>query len=135
MCTPRGTAATAKEIGTMGNEPSENREGQVGHLGLFDCFCADTCIADKRGVDGMAPKLQPEEAPKKPREAEAQAAEVAQQEVAKQATEAAPVPKEAKLQAPKESTKHPAGSAPKEAKPQAPKEAAKQLAQAASPKE
>ena len=78
MCPPGGAATTAKGIGTIGDRHSENCEGQVPRLGLFACFCAGTCVADLPGVEGIAPKLQPEEAPKKPREAEAQAAEATQ---------------------------------------------------------
>ena len=84
----------------------------------------------------MAPKLQPKGAPKKSRVAEAQAAEASQQEAPKEAAKAAPVPNEAKPQAPKELAKQPAqAAAPKEAKPQAPKEAAKQPTEAAAPKD
>ena len=54
-------------------------------------------------VEGMAPKQQPKGAPKKPKEAEAQAAEAAQREAPNEEAEAALVPKEGKLQAPKES--------------------------------
>ena len=38
MCTPRGAAATAKGIGTIGDAHSENCQGQVQRFGGFFCF-------------------------------------------------------------------------------------------------
>ena len=52
MYTPGGAATTAKGIGTIGDGHSENCEGQTRRLGLFACFCVNTCIADKQGVEG-----------------------------------------------------------------------------------
>ena len=148
MCTPGEAAATTTGIRTIGDGHSENCEGPVGRLGRgYWLFCLLLCrhmytyIADKQSVEGMAPKLQPEEAPKQPTEqaargAAAQAAEAAQEEAPKAAAEAALATKEAKPQALKEATKRPAeAGATKEAKPQAPKEVAKHPAEATETKE
>ena len=38
MCTPRGVAATAKGIGTIGDGQSEDGDGQVRRFGGFIAF-------------------------------------------------------------------------------------------------
>ena len=43
MCTPRGAAAAAKGIGTIGDGHSENCEGQVGRFGGFIAFFCLQC--------------------------------------------------------------------------------------------
>ena len=110
LCVPQvAPQPLQKELGPLGTGTQRTVRDQLdawgGFNGFFACLCADACIADKQGVEGMAPKLQPEEAPKQPteqaaREAEAQAAEAPQE-----APEAAPATKEAKAQAPKEAAK------------------------------
>ena len=120
-CVPQGAPRPLQtDLGALGTGTwrtvRDRLDAWGGFTGLFACFCADTCIDDKQGVEGMAPKLQLEAAPKKPRESEVQVAEAAQQGAPKEAAEAAPVPKEAKPQAPKEAAKQPAEAAtPKEA--------------------
>ena len=44
MCAPGGAAATAKGIGTIGDEHSENCEGQVECFGVFIAFFCLQCI-------------------------------------------------------------------------------------------
>ena len=39
MFTPGGAAATAKEIGTIGDGQAENSEGQIRRFGGFIAFC------------------------------------------------------------------------------------------------
>ena len=44
MCTLRGTAATAKEIGTIGDGHSKNYEGRAQRLGGFMALFCLQCI-------------------------------------------------------------------------------------------
>ena len=44
MCTPTGTAATAKGIGTIGHGHSENCKGQVQRFGGFVAHFCLHCI-------------------------------------------------------------------------------------------
>ena len=136
MCTPGDAAANGREIGSIGAGHLDNREVQVAPfrvlLAFFAFLFAHTYIADNRGVEGMAPKLQlespaegaREEAPKEPAEAAPkdtakQPAEMAKRKALKQPAEAAPT-KESKPQAPKEAPKQPPEAAPTE--PQTPQE-------------
>ena len=89
MCTPGDAAANGKGIGSIGDGHSENREVQVARFrvlfAFFAFFCADTCMVDKQGVEGVAPKQPPE-----------QPTEGAMEEAPKQAAEE--VPKEEQTQ-------------------------------------